>query len=100
MTNQRRNPFEVNSAKLIRYVVIGFILFFLFTLVTSSTFLTIDPGQNGVLFKRFSGGLDKEKIYDQGFHVVAPWNKMFIYDVRTNEAFETMEVLSKNGLKL
>lgn len=100
MTNQRRNPFEVNSSKLIRYVVLGLLLFFLFTLVTSSTFLTIDPGERGVLFKRFGGGLDKERVYDQGFHVVAPWNKMFVYDVRTNEAFESMEVLSKNGLTI
>lgn len=100
MTNQRRNPFEVNSGKLIRYVVIGFILFFIFSLITSSTFLTIDPGQKGVLFKRFGNGLVKDKIYDQGFHVVAPWNKMFVYDVRTNEAYETMQVLSKNGLTI
>lgn len=100
MTNQRRNPFEINSSKLMRYVIIGFILFFIFTLLTSSTFLTIDPGQKGVLFKRFGGGLDKERVYDQGFHVVAPWNKMFVYDVRTNEAFEEMEVLSKNGLTI
>ncbi|MEM8907804.1 MAG: prohibitin family protein, partial [Bacteroidota bacterium] len=56
--------------------------------------------QRGVLFKRFGGGLDKENIYTQGFHVIAPWNKMYIYDVRTNEAFEKMEVLSKNGLTI
>ena len=29
-----------------------------------------------------------------------PWNKVFIYDVRTNEGFETMDVLSKNGLNI
>ena len=35
-------------------------------------FYTVDPGEKAILFKRFSGGLDKEKVYDQGFHVVAP----------------------------
>lgn len=100
MTNQRKNPFEINGSKLIKYLLIGFVIFFIFTILTSTTFLTIDPGQKGVKFKRFGGGLEKDVVYDQGFHVVAPWNDMFIYDVRTNEAFETMDVLSKNGLTI
>ena len=72
----------------------------MFIALTNTTFLTIDPGEKGVLFKRFGGGLDKEKVYDQGFQVVMPWNNMYIYDVRTNEAFEPMDVLSKNGLSI
>lgn len=68
--------------------------------LSNSIFLTIEPGQKGVLFKRFGGGLEKDYIYGQGFHVIAPWNNMFIYDVRVNEQFEEMEVLSKNGLTI
>src|SRR5690606_30485157 len=68
--------------------------------LTSTTFLTIGPGQKGVIFKRFAGGIDKENTYDPGFHVISPWNKMFIYDVRINEDFEKMDVLSKNGLNI
>jgi len=68
--------------------------------LSNSIFLTIEPGQRGVLFERFGGGLNKTKSYPQGFHVLAPWNKMYIYDVRINEAYETMEVLSKNGLTI
>ena len=90
----------MDQKKLVRYIITGFIFFFLFVILTSTTFLTIDPGQKGILFKRFGGGLDKEKVYNQGFHVVAPWNKMYIYDVRINEEFETMDVLSKNGLSI
>lgn len=83
-----------------KYLVFGLMFLFLFIALTNTTFLTIDAGEKGVLFKRFGGGLDKETIYDQGFQVVLPWNRMFIYDVRTNEAFEEMEVLSKNGLSI
>ncbi len=83
-----------------KYLVFGLFFLFLFIALTNTTFLTIDAGEKGVLFKRFSGGLDKENIYDQGFQMVLPWNKMFIYDVRTNEALEKMEVLSKNGLSI
>jgi len=69
-------------------------------ILTSTTFITIKSGEKGVEFKKFSGGLIKEKIYDQGFHVVMPWNSLIIYDVRTKDAFETMEVLSRNGLTI
>lgn len=68
--------------------------------LSSSTFLTINPGEKGVKFKRFGGGLQKDDIYDQGFHVIAPWNKMYIYNVQINEHFEKMNVLSKNGLNI
>lgn len=97
----RRNevPF-INQRQIVRYAVFGIFLFMLFGILSNTTFLTIDPGEKGVIFKRFSGGLDKDRVYDQGFHIVAPWNKMYIYDVRTNEDFENMEVLSKNGLTI
>jgi len=72
----------------------------LFIALTNTTFLTIQPGEKGVLFKRFGGGIDKENVYDQGFHVIAPWNKMIIYDVRLKENLEQMEGLSKNGLTI
>lgn len=88
------------SGNLIKYAVIFFILFFVFMILTSTTFITIPPGKKGVEFKKFGGGLIKEKIYNQGFHVIMPWNDLIIYDVRTKDAFETMEVLSKNGLTI
>ncbi|MBT8385103.1 MAG: prohibitin family protein, partial [Bacteroidia bacterium] len=36
----------------------------------------------------------------EGFHVVAPWNKVYVYEVRQQELFEKMKVLSKNGLEI
>lgn len=77
--------------------IIGLIFVVLFG---SSMFVTIEPGENGVLFKKFGGGLDKEMVYGQGFHVIAPWNTMHVYDVRLKDTFEKMEVLSKNGLSI
>ena len=29
-----------------------------------------------MLFKRFGGGLDKEKLDDQRLHIIARWNKI------------------------
>lgn len=81
----------------IAFVVIGFILLMI---ITSSTFLTIEAGERGVIFRPFSNGLDKEHIYQPGFHLVAPWNSMYIYDVREYQLEEEMEVLSSNGLNI
>ena len=86
--------------KLIKYAIFGFLLLFVLSILSNTTFLTIQPGKKGVEFKRFGGGLDKDNIYDQGFHIIMTWNKVYIYDVRTNEGFETMNVLSKNGLNI
>jgi regulator of protease activity HflC (stomatin/prohibitin superfamily) len=75
----------------------GFLLIFI---LWSSIAITIDPGEKGVLFRRFGGGLVMDKSYDQGFHLIAPWNKMYVYDVKIQEAVSTMSVLSKNGLTI
>lgn len=81
-------------------IALAVVGFFLFMILTSSTFLTIDAGERGVLFRPFSTGLDKENVYQPGFHVVAPWNTMYVYDVREKQLEEEMEVLSSNGLNI
>ncbi len=88
------------SGKAMTYLIFGAILLFVIILFSSATFLTIDAGKRGVLFRPFSGGLDKENIYPPGFHVIAPWNDMYIYDVREAQIEEDMTVLSSNGLNI
>ena len=88
----------MDNRKFLPYVVFIFITLVLGLILTNSTFLTIEAGESGVLFKRFGGGLEKETIYGQGFHVVAPWNTMYIYNVKEQTAEESMSVLDKNGL--
>ena len=77
-----------------RALVTGIAGLIFIVLFGSSMFVTIEPGENGVLFKKFGGGLDKENVYGQGFHIISPWNTMHIYDVRLQDTFENMEVLS------
>ncbi len=62
--------------------------------------VTIGAGQAGVLFRTFGSGVDLTTTYDEGFHIVAPWNDMYIYEVRQQEAKENMQVLSSNGLEI
>lgn len=90
----------MDQKKLARGITIGAVTFIILLLFTNSTFLTINSGEKGVLFKKFSGGLDKETVYGQGFHIIAPWNEMIVYNIREQLKEETMEVLSRNGLTI
>ena len=73
---------------------------FLIILIAKST-VTIDSGEAGVLYKTFGGGVVTDQPpLGEGFHVVAPWNKVFVYEVRQQALEEKMQVLSSNGLEI
>ena len=70
-------------------------------LIVAKCFITIGSGEAGVLYKLFSGGVvTDEPPLDEGFHMVLPWNTVYVYEVRQQEVFEKMDVLSKNGLDI
>lgn len=63
--------------------------------------VTIGSGEAGVLYKTFGGGVvTDEPALGEGFHVIAPWNKVFVYEVRQQEILDKMSVLSSNGLDI
>ena len=69
--------------------------------ILAKSAVTIDSGEAGVLFKTFGEGVViDEPPMGEGFHIVAPWNKVFVYEVRQQELFEKMKVLSSNGLEI
>ncbi len=77
-----------------------FIIILLVILITKSA-VTIGSGKAGVLYETFGGGVvTDEPAMGEGFHIVAPWNKVFVYEVRQQEVFEKMNVLSSNGLDI
>ncbi|MBF0452493.1 MAG: hypothetical protein HQK75_17450 [Candidatus Magnetomorum sp.] len=57
------------------------------------------PGHAGVHWSFFSG-TEIENIYSEGFHLILPCDKLYIYDVRIQEISDELEVLSKTGLKI
>ena len=76
-------------------LIVGLIIF-----VSKST-VTIGSGEAGVLYKTFGGGVVTDgPPLGEGFHLVAPWNKVIVYEVRQQEVFEKMQVLSSNGLEI
>lgn len=92
------NP-PVNPRKIGRWIGFGLLGFVLLIIILNMS-VTIHGGQAGVLFRTFSGGIDLNTTFGEGFHVVAPWNDMVVYEVRQQEAKESMAVLSSNGLEI
>jgi regulator of protease activity HflC (stomatin/prohibitin superfamily) len=64
--------------------------------------LTVPSGQVGVLWKRFSGGtvLDPRELRDEGLHVIFPWDRLFLYDLRVQSITETYNAISSDGVTL
>ena len=63
--------------------------------------VTIASGEAGVLYKTFGGGVVTDgPPLGEGFHIIAPWNRVIVYEVRQQEIFEPMQVLSSNGLEI
>jgi prohibitin 1 len=85
------------KSRAIILIVVGIILG-LIILYKSS--IVVKAGEAGVLFKTFGKGVVTDRTYGEGFHVIAPWNKMVVYEVRQQEIMEKMAVLSSNGLDI
>jgi regulator of protease activity HflC (stomatin/prohibitin superfamily) len=90
---------ELNFKKIIPIAIVIVIVIVLITFGSRMT-TTIEAGHAGVLFRTFAGGIDTEQTYGEGFHLLAPWNKMYVYETRQQEVAETMNVLSSNGLEI
>jgi len=70
-------------------------------LLWSSLTYTIDSGHAGLVFHTFGNGVNPETpAKTSGFHLKAPWDKIYEYEVRQQELFENLEVLSSNLLKI
>jgi len=90
---------EINFKKVLPVVGIVVVVIFLIAFGSRMT-VTIPAGHGGVLFKTFSGGVVKDQTFGEGFHIIAPWNKMIVYSLLQQEKSEDMKVLSSNGLEI
>jgi regulator of protease activity HflC (stomatin/prohibitin superfamily) len=75
--------------------------------------ITVPSGQVGVLWKRFNGFdaycwcfvgrgtiLDPRELRDEGLHIVWPWDRLFLYDLRLHSSSQTFNAISKDGVSV
>jgi regulator of protease activity HflC (stomatin/prohibitin superfamily) len=92
-----KNQVDINFPKGgVFFIVIAVIAIILF----SKSTITIGPGEGGVIFESLGDGIDTDKTYGEGFHLMLPWNKMIVRKVRQQSISDEMNVLSVNGLEV
>src|SRR5581483_4469689 len=75
--------------------------------------ITVPSGRVGVLWKRFNGidlycfcwvgrgtVLDPREIREEGLHIIWPWDKLFLYDLRLQSSTQTYNAISKDGVSV
>lgn len=90
----------MQNPKYVRIAAIIVIIIIVIALFSKRIFYVIEPGERAVVFKTFLGGLDNDNVKGQGFHIVAPWNKLIVYEVKDQVSEESMNILDKNGLEM
>lgn len=63
-------------------------------------FIVVPAGSEGVMFRTIAGGTVTTRTWGEGLHVIPPWDKMYIYDLRLQKKTLDFEVLSDEGLNL
>lgn len=59
--------------------------------------VTIQSGEAGVLY-RWVSGTDMSNIYGEGLHIMWPWNRMYVYNVRLQTEQRQYSLLTQGGL--
>jgi regulator of protease activity HflC (stomatin/prohibitin superfamily) len=75
--------------------------------------ITVPSGHVGVLWKRFNGldlycwcwvgrgtVLDPRELREEGLHVIWPWDKLYLYDLRLQSSTQTYNAISKDGVNV
>lgn len=81
-------------------IIIGAIAVIVLIIFGGSMFIKLEATERGVMFRQFTSGLDTQQVYQPGFHIIAPWNDMYVFNVAEQKVEETMDVLDKNGLSI
>lgn len=84
------------SLLIIAFLIILFVIVYFW----HNIFISIKPGEAGVLYRRFLGGTVVDRVYAEGFHIILPWDLMTIYNVRYQVIRHQMDALTQKGLKI
>ena len=78
------------------------ILFVLFMLAFLSPriFITIPAGHEGVLYRRFFGGTEVDRVYKEGLRLFLPWDTLTPYNLREQVLTLHLDALLSDGLNV
>jgi regulator of protease activity HflC (stomatin/prohibitin superfamily) len=68
----------------------------LLVLASAGCATTVGPGRVGVIWRASSG--TQSNTYGEGLYYVAPWNDLYVFDLRSMSHDELLNVIAVNGL--
>lgn len=77
-------------------LVLIFVIFFFWPRI----FIVVRAGEAGALYRPLKGGTVIDRVYNEGLHIIPPWDTMHIYNMRVQEVAHTLDVLTQKGLKI
>jgi len=75
------------------------LLLFVFIVFWPRMVITVRSGEEGALWSRWTG-TQLDMLYNEGTHLIFPWDAMFIYDIRIAKVDYDVPVLSTDGLEI
>ncbi len=66
--------------------------------ISLSACTTVGPGHIGILWTSMNG--TQNHTYGEGAYDVLPWNTMYVYNLRTQNHDEVLDVIASNGLNI
>lgn len=89
------------------------VVFLAVTVLWRYVVITVPSGQVGVLWKRFNtfdlycwcfGGrgtmLNPQQLRGEGLHIIWPWDRLFLYNLRLQSTAQTYNAISKDGVNV
>ena len=86
---------------------------FVATLLYPFVVITVPSGSVGVLWKRFNGYdlycwcfvgrgtiLDPRELRDEGLHIIWPWDKLYLYNLRLQSTNQLYNAITKDGVSV
>lgn len=98
-TSRERLANWLNQAQFAIYTVLVIFLLALGVL-WRRVVIVVPPGHQGVMYRTIYGGTKTERMWSEGLHVIPPWDRLTIYDVRLQQRKLDFKVLSDEGLTL
>ncbi len=95
--SQSTQQIDPKKLKPILILVAAIIILIIFI---KSTFIILQPTEKGIVFRKYTSGLDVEHVKNEGLNIIAPWNDLIVYEVAEQQIEETMDVLSVDGLSI
>ena len=60
----------------------------------------VNPGEEGFIYRPYTGGIEQNAVYTEGTVFIAPWNEMITYNILQQSRNYSSKVMEKNGMEI